>query len=425
MQREKFSIPHHRQKVRIIANPDLIQYELNAIRLEKERFEIKRDLERDTYADRRRKELQAELKGLGKYQEEEPEEVIERDPPTYYREMRFSNYDTPVELSLDKVEEDTISVDVAAREIQKAYENGLHDGQLTARATYKTELQKYRDWINRIDSVVENLTDKHQEEIKQMHSNLVELSVMIAEYILLEEINRDKSAVLRILKEAIQGLETEKVFSIYLHHDDLDIVRSTRGKLLKDLPDHLNISILPDSTLTVGSALMETSAGIVDTRIKTKLQNIEANLKAEEERLELTPDIEKELSSLYQEQMKTVSKHERMKEGLQQLERLKIEDPELYQELMESGDIEPEGDDSEISKTVREIKVKKHHEEMAEEYGEDMDWDEDRLEEFNARLSDRDMDPVQADTDSEGDESDISDNPRNAETEDGEENRDE
>lgn len=407
MQRHNFSIPHHRQKVRIIANPDLIQYEINSIRLERERFEIKRELEKETFADRRKKELQEQLKNLGKMPEQEVEEAVVKEPPTYYREVRFSNYDTPVELSLEKVEEDSIPLDLAAREIQKAYENGLHDGQITARATYKTELQKYRDWINRIDSVVENLTESHKEEIAKMHSNLVELSTMIAEYILLEELNKNKSYVLKIVEEAIKGLETEKVFNIFLHPDDIDIVRTARGRLLKDLPDALNIEILPDSSLTPGGVVLETSAGFVDGRISTKLQNIRKNLLDEDERRSHDSDIEQELSHLYEQQMRSESRDKRLKEGMQQLERLKIEDPELYKELVESGEIEKESPDTDIEEEVMKIKAKKHHEDMAKEYGEDMDWDEDRLEEFDARITERDIEPVQAQV-----QDDITDEPK-------------
>jgi len=381
------AIPNHRQKVRIIANSDLIQYELNEIMMEKKRFELKKELERETFAERKQKEVREELEKLGKVNQEDLEEIIRRPPPVYYREVHFANYDEPVQLSLDKVEEDTVPLSLAAEEIQKAYENGLHDGQLTARATYKTEIQKYRAWIKRIDSVVETLVGKHKNELKKMQSSLIELSTMIAEHIILEEIDRDRSATVNIVQEVIQELEGERVFSVFLHPDDIDIIKSARSVLFKDLPDALNIKILPDSSLLPGSVVLETTAGIVDGRITSKLRNIEANLNEEEERSRDTSDIESELKALYLEQVKEESKNEDQSEGRKQLERLKIEDPELYQELMESGEIEDESEQSEIIEEVQKIKAEKHHQEMAEEYPEDTKWDEELLEEFDERLA--------------------------------------
>lgn len=387
MKKITLAIPNHRQKVRIIANSDLIQYELNEIMMEKKRFELKKELERETFAERKQKEVREELEKLGKVNQEDLEEIIRRPPPVYYREVHFANYDEPVQLSLDKVEEDTVPLSLAAEEIQKAYENGLHDGQLTARATYKTEIQKYRAWIKRIDSVVETLVGKHKNELKKMQSSLIELSTMIAEHIILEEIDRDRSATVNIVQEVIQELEGERVFSVFLHPDDIDIIKSARSVLFKDLPDALNIKILPDSSLLPGSVVLETTAGIVDGRITSKLRNIEANLNEEEERSRDTSDIESELKALYLEQVKEESKNEDQSEGRKQLERLKIEDPELYQELMESGEIEDESEQSEIIEEVQKIKAEKHHQEMAEEYPEDTKWDEELLEEFDERLA--------------------------------------
>jgi len=355
--------------------------------MEKKRFELKKELERETFAERKQKEVREELEKLGKVNQEDLEEIIRRPPPVYYREVHFANYDEPVQLSLDKVEEDTVPLSLAAEEIQKAYENGLHDGQLTARATYKTEIQKYRAWIKRIDSVVETLVGKHKNELKKMQSSLIELSTMIAEHIILEEIDRDRSATVNIVQEVIQELEGERVFSVFLHPDDIDIIKSARSVLFKDLPDALNIKILPDSSLLPGSVVLETTAGIVDGRITSKLRNIEANLNEEEERSRDTSDIESELKALYLEQVKEESKNEDQSEGRKQLERLKIEDPELYQELMESGEIEDESEQSEIIEEVQKIKAEKHHQEMAEEYPEDTKWDEELLEEFDERLA--------------------------------------
>src|SRR5690606_11030048 len=138
-------------------------------------------------------------------------------------------------ISLDKISEETITLTHAAEEIQKAYENGLHDGQITAKATYKTELNKYRKWIRRIDSVVDELIQKHRSELLNMHSDLVELSVMISENILMQEIQQDKSSILHMVKEAFDGIENERVFTFILNPDDIDIIKAARSELFKDL----------------------------------------------------------------------------------------------------------------------------------------------------------------------------------------------
>jgi flagellar biosynthesis/type III secretory pathway protein FliH len=390
LQRLKLQIPADRQKVRIIANSDLIQFELNEIAMDKKRYQMKQELEQDTFTDRRQREFREQLRRI---KEGEPEEEAvndsepqDRPPPEYFQRIQFSNYCDPVQISMEKILPDSIPIDIAAEEIQKAYESGMHDGQLTARSTYKTEIRKYREWINRIDSVVDNLTKNHKSEIDDMRDSLIELSTLIAENIILEEINRDNSRIIDIVKEAIEDLETEKVFTIFLNPDDIDIIRETRSELLKNLPDHKNIEILPDSTLLQGGLLLETTAGMVDARVRTKLEEIKQNLIKSDQKHESTDEIENELNELYQEQMKSSADAKDNSDNRKQLEILRIEDPELYEELVQSGEIESSNDKNEITDEVEKLKAKEHHEEMAKLYGEDVDWDEDKLGDLEKRL---------------------------------------
>lgn len=262
---------------------DLLQHreteEEIKLRKEREAFEEQKRIENEERAER--------LKEL-----ERKEVIITK----YWKEFVISNEGQLIDLDLSKVTEDSVPISVAKEEIQLAYERGMEDGQMQAFATYKTEIEKYQEWIRRIDSVADELKREHIFAIKNFEDNMIELSCMIAEAILDDSINKDKSIVIQQVRKAIASVHNEKIFKIHVNPDLSKVLEEVKSTLLLDQQEANKIEIYPNPSVPIGGCLLETSGGLLDARIKNQLRKIYKELELENERIFSTKDVEQELN---------------------------------------------------------------------------------------------------------------------------------
>jgi flagellar assembly protein FliH len=262
---------------------DLLQHretdEERKLRKDREVFEEQKRIENEERAER--------LKEL-----ERKEAIITK----YWKEFVISNEGKLLELDLSKVTEDSVPISVAKEEIQLAYERGMEDGQMQAFATYKTEIEKYQEWIRRIDSVADELKREHLFAIKNFEDNMIELSCMIAETILDDSINKDNSIVIQQVRKAIASVHNEKIFKIHVNPDLSKILEEVKSTLLLDDQEANKIEIYPNPSVPIGGCLLETSGGLLDARIKNQLRKIYKELELENERIFSTKDVEQELN---------------------------------------------------------------------------------------------------------------------------------
>ena len=227
-----------KKRLRIIRDEKRIEEELYKYNFKK----YQRDLlqHRETEEERTERKEREALEEKRRIEDEEREErlkELERKEAIitkYWKEFIISNEGKLLDLDLSKVIEDTIPLSVAKEEIQHAYERGMEDGQMQAFATYKTEIEKYQEWIRRIDSIGDELKREHIFAIKNFEDNMIELSCMIAETILDNAIEKDKDIVIQQVRKAISSVHNEKIFKIHVNPDLVKILNEVKSTLLLD-----------------------------------------------------------------------------------------------------------------------------------------------------------------------------------------------
>jgi len=303
MQKFTLKVGKEPKRLRIIRDNARIEEEIYKYNFKKYQRSLLQDresneekeerLKQEKIEEQRRKEdeeREARLKEL-----ERKEAIITK----YWSEFVISNKGELLELDMSRIREDSIPISVAKEEIQNAYERGSEDGQMQAMSTYRTEIEKYQEWLRRIDSVTIDLKKEHIQAIKNFENNMIDLSTMMAEAILDEKINEDKSVVIKQVRKAISSVYNEKVFKIHVNPEMVKLLEEVKSTLLIDEIEANKIEIYPNPTVPIGGCLLETSGGMLDARVKNQLRKIYKELQIENERIFDTKEVEDELNNFY------------------------------------------------------------------------------------------------------------------------------
>ena len=338
MQRYTLKIGQQAKRLRIIRDNERINEELNKYNQKKYEKYLLISREQEIQQEKKKKldAEEAERKAEDVERNERLKELEKKEAQAtrFWKEFVVANEGKLVNLDLSKISEDTIPISVAKEEIQHAYERGMEDGQLQAMSTYKIEIEKYQDWIRRIDNLSNELSKEHTLAIESFENNLVDLSVMIAESILDEHIAQDKSIVLKQVRKAIASVYFEKIFKIHVNPDAVRILTEVKSTLLQDEIEANKIEIYPNPGVPVGGCLLETSGGMLDARIKNQLRKVYKELQLEDERVFNTKEVEEELNSFYDKVDEEINSY-RFDESTDSSEISDYDDETLLEEMPE------------------------------------------------------------------------------------------
>lgn len=207
---------------------------------------------------------------------EEEEEIPE--PAVFYSEFTFCKPVNPVSINVDRIPPKAVPVDEVQKEVQKAYDEGFNDGQQVSTSNFEAEIEKYREWMKRIDTVVEDLSISYSYEVNKFEESLTSLAKMMAEHILQREISDDAEIIITQARKAIESLDDDEVFKIRINPDDMKVLKDARSELSTDSSLMKNVEISPDESISKGGCILETSAGTIDARISKQLAKLKKKI---------------------------------------------------------------------------------------------------------------------------------------------------
>ena len=110
--------------------------------------------------------------------------------------------------------------------------------------------------------------------ISEAKSEILKLSLKIAEQIIRSEISLNQGICMNIVTEAIGKITDRDNVIIKVNRVDLDYVKKNRDRLLEIIDGVKNLNIHEDTSVEPGGCIVETDLGYVDGRISTKLESI-------------------------------------------------------------------------------------------------------------------------------------------------------
>lgn len=153
---------------------------------------------------------------------------------------------------------------------------GYTEGYEIGKAKSSEDVNKLNESkIEEITNMIEEIENEKQQIITRYEKGLSKLSIEIAEKILRRKIEDKDNLISGIIKNIIKDYRNVEWVKVYISSkDDFISVQADKDLLneLNKISNDVKIEVLED--LDEGSAIVETSEGIVDASIDTQLKNL-------------------------------------------------------------------------------------------------------------------------------------------------------
>lgn len=197
----------------------------------------------------------------------------------FYEKRVFCRSEIPVQISTERVPpEDTLPLAEVREEVQHAYDRGFDDAQQLTTNTFENQILKLQERVSNFDYLAVDLKEQFNKELDKVAKTIGSISVMVAGHILGREIQSNPDIVLEQVKKAIISLDKDLIFRIHVHPNNVNLLEDVRITLDYDKSKVENIQIVPDESVDEGGCMLYTSAGTIDSRIRTQLASMEKAL---------------------------------------------------------------------------------------------------------------------------------------------------
>ncbi|ALQ08958.1 MULTISPECIES: flagellar assembly protein FliH [Pseudoalteromonas] len=150
---------------------------------------------------------------------------------------------------------------------EAGYKEGLELGKTQGHEDVKPLIEEQ---LTGLRSILDNLTTPLNKVDEQVEKQLVQLTVMLAEAIIYQEVKTSPDVILHTLKLSIDSLnaEQEKV-RIHLHPEDLELIKNSYGE--QTIADN-NWQLIAEPTLERGGCEVKTAQSSLDMTLKTRVK---------------------------------------------------------------------------------------------------------------------------------------------------------
>ncbi len=203
----------------------------------------------------------------------------EKEYVEFHGRRVFCRSDEPVQISTARVpSEETLPLAEVREEVQHAYDRGFDDAQQLTTNTFENQILKLQERVRSFDFLVVKLKEQFNKELDKVAKAIGSISVMVAGHILGAELKSNPGIVVNQVKKAIGSLDKDLVFRIHVHPDNVKMLEDVRITLDYDKSKAEGMQIVPDESVDDGGCILYTSAGTIDSRIKTQLESMEKSL---------------------------------------------------------------------------------------------------------------------------------------------------
>jgi flagellar biosynthesis/type III secretory pathway protein FliH len=276
-------IPKRKNRIRVAKTAEDIEKYINKKRKSELDELLQSEIEKQKQLQIQEEENKLEFK-----QGEEQLEIIKKEkerikaeikkPPkceVFIEKFSISGAGKPIEISLDKVSEDTLTLDEVMLEVQESYDRGFNDGKEAAKVAYDSEIAKYSEWIKKIDLLAEELEYKFSKELNNFSEALVKTTLLAARKIIDKEISNDGNIIISQIRNALRNLDDgDDVLKITIHPDDYEILAKVKSSLVQEDSKLKKTKIIADKKIERGGCILHTIAGEIDSQISSQLDRI-------------------------------------------------------------------------------------------------------------------------------------------------------
>jgi flagellar assembly protein FliH len=150
---------------------------------------------------------------------------------------------------------------------EAGYKEGIEIGKTQGHEDVKPLIEEQ---LTSLRTVLDSLTNPLNKVDDQAEKQLVQLSVMLAEAIIYQEVKSSPDIILHTLKHSIDSLNAdEEKVRIHLHPEDVELIRVSYGE--QTITDN-NWQLIAEPTLERGGCEVKTAQSSLDMTLKTRVK---------------------------------------------------------------------------------------------------------------------------------------------------------
>lgn len=151
------------------------------------------------------------------------------------------------------------------------FDKGVAEGMRRAEAEFE---ESRNELLERLVSGITQLAQLRASIYRDAEQDLLRLSLAIARRVLRREIGIDPSALLGVVRAALERLDSSEIRRVRAHPALIEPIRS----LMQQRAELQRFEIQADGSLQPGDMMFETNRGVLDASLDRQLGEIEAGL---------------------------------------------------------------------------------------------------------------------------------------------------
>ena len=164
--------------------------------------------------------------------------------------------------------------------ISRAQQEAIAIKEQASKEGYEKGLVEAHSSVKTLKHAIEEFFSYKDVVYKKISEDILDISLRVAEKIIKKEVASDKTILDNIVKDALKSLaKDENKIILKVNPTDVEYTKEIVPKLLSSGQFEAKIYVTGDKEVDEGSAIIETSNGIIDANIDTQLELIKEAFK--------------------------------------------------------------------------------------------------------------------------------------------------
>ncbi|HIE26416.1 TPA: hypothetical protein EYP66_03940 [Candidatus Poribacteria bacterium] len=152
--------------------------------------------------------------------------------------------------------------------VEKGYQEGFAQGEKAG----KIKVQEENDSLRKVlENAIEEVSALKSSILKDMEAEIIKLTLMLAEKLLLNSLEIHPEAVANIIKNLIQGVQDEEEIKILVNPSILPLLEEYQHQFIDLIKSSGKLKIEGDEKISEGGCLIVTDTKILDAQIETRI----------------------------------------------------------------------------------------------------------------------------------------------------------
>lgn len=159
---------------------------------------------------------------------------------------------------------------------KSAYDLGLKEGTDKALASMTGKIDQQ---LSSFDDLLTKLQNLKEEIAYQNESHLIQLVFEIAKKIAMAHIEEHPETVLNVIKKAIEETQAEEEVTVFVAQEQIEYLEKMKQLTGREFEFMKKINLESSDQVTPGGCIIESNYGIIDSRIKERVEKLWSELK--------------------------------------------------------------------------------------------------------------------------------------------------